>query len=111
MTGVHFHVSVIPETWKSPEQAEPIERVARWELVLELKLEDYPSLMRSRDIGYALRSQSFIGLLPTNLQIRHTVRSQSWKPAIFIQTFHRRANCGRFCVSINQRRALSMRSR
>lgn len=41
---------------------------------------EYPALMSSRDIGYALRSQSAIGLLPANMQIRHAVRSESWKP-------------------------------
>lgn len=41
---------------------------------------EYPVLMTSRDIGYALRSQSVISLLPANKQIRHAVRSESWKP-------------------------------
>ncbi len=41
---------------------------------------EYPVLMSSRDIGYALRSQSVIGLLSANMQIRHAVRSESWKP-------------------------------
>ena len=41
---------------------------------------EYPALMTSRDIGYALRSQSVIGFLPANMQIRHAVRSESWKP-------------------------------
>jgi hypothetical protein len=34
---------------------------------------EYPGLMSSRDIGYALRSQSAIGLLPAGMQIRHAV--------------------------------------
>ncbi len=41
---------------------------------------EYPVLMNSRDIGYALRSQSKINFLPANKQIRHAVRSESWKP-------------------------------
>jgi predicted nuclease of restriction endonuclease-like (RecB) superfamily len=41
---------------------------------------EYPSLMSRRDIGYALRSQSAIGFLPVNMQIRHAVHSESWKP-------------------------------
>ena len=34
---------------------------------------EYPVLISSRDIGYALRRQSVIGLLPANMQIRHAV--------------------------------------
>ena len=34
---------------------------------------EYPALISSRDIGYALRRQSVIGLLPANMQIRHAV--------------------------------------
>jgi predicted nuclease of restriction endonuclease-like (RecB) superfamily len=41
---------------------------------------EYPALMSSRGIGYALRSQSVIGFPPANLQNRHAVRSESWKP-------------------------------
>jgi predicted nuclease of restriction endonuclease-like (RecB) superfamily len=41
---------------------------------------EYPALMRSREIGYAVRSQSVFGVLPANVQIRHAVRSESWKP-------------------------------
>jgi predicted nuclease of restriction endonuclease-like (RecB) superfamily len=39
----------------------------------------YPGLISSRDIGYALRSQSAISLLPESKQIRDAVRRQ-WKP-------------------------------
>jgi len=41
---------------------------------------EYPALMDRGEIGYALRSQSAISPLPTDNQIRHAVRSQSWKP-------------------------------
>lgn len=41
---------------------------------------EYPVLMRKGDIGYAVRSQSVFGLPASNVQIRHAVRSESWKP-------------------------------
>ena len=41
---------------------------------------EYPALMDRGEIGYALRSQSAISPLPNDNQIRHAVRSQSWKP-------------------------------
>jgi predicted nuclease of restriction endonuclease-like (RecB) superfamily len=41
---------------------------------------EYPALMDRGEIGYALRSQFAISPLPTDNQIRHAVRSQSWKP-------------------------------
>src|SRR3990167_6114698 len=41
---------------------------------------EYPALMNAGQIGYAVRSQSAIKLLPTGNQIRHAVRSESWKP-------------------------------
>ncbi|MGH7783093.1 MAG: PDDEXK nuclease domain-containing protein [Candidatus Binatia bacterium] len=42
---------------------------------------EYPGLMSSRDIGYAVRSQFAIGLLPASKQFRHAARSESWKPS------------------------------
>jgi predicted nuclease of restriction endonuclease-like (RecB) superfamily len=38
------------------------------------------SLTSPTEIGYAVRSQSAIGLLPAGNQIRHAPRSESWKP-------------------------------